>query len=207
MLDKVLMGVIEIEPKEILVDGIRKELGRTLAEMLHEGFIFDKTKPDMSGEMFGKFMQLRDKIKGLKRSIEYIQDFLNIYGEKIWNEEMVRIIEFAVEKEATNLVNKKYSTGMMEAQENYYVPIFTPVDDLDFTFMGRVLRHILQTISKGFYFDHLSSWYDAQGNQLFGLRHVNYVQDYLGASFLVGLDRLITYNIVNRIQDFFSIYG
>jgi len=42
VLDKVLMGVIEIEPKEILVDGIRKELGKTLANMLHEGFIFDK---------------------------------------------------------------------------------------------------------------------------------------------------------------------
>jgi WASH complex subunit strumpellin len=31
VLDKVLMGVIEIEPKEILIDGLRKELGRTLA--------------------------------------------------------------------------------------------------------------------------------------------------------------------------------
>lgn len=71
VLDKVLMGVIEIEPKEILVDGIRKELGKTLATMLHEGFIFEK-KPDMSGEMMDKFKKLRDKIKGLKRSIEYI---------------------------------------------------------------------------------------------------------------------------------------
>jgi len=42
VLDKTLMGVIEIDPKEILVDGIRKELGRTLAAMLHEGFIFSK---------------------------------------------------------------------------------------------------------------------------------------------------------------------
>ena len=42
---------------------------------------------------------------------------------------------------------------------------------------------------------------------MFGLRHVNYVQDYLGTSFLVGLDRLITYNIVNRTNDFFSLYG
>jgi len=74
------------------------------------------------------------------------------------------------------------------------------VDEFDFTFMGRVLRHILQTIEKGFYLDHLSSWYDAQGNQLFGLRHVCFVQDYLGTHFLVGLDRLITYNIVNRIN-------
>jgi WASH complex subunit strumpellin len=207
VLDKVLMGVIEIDPKEILVDGIRKELGRTLAEMLHEGFIFDRTKQDMSGEMFRKFEALRDKIKGLKRSIEYIQDFLNIYGEKIWNEEIVRLIEFAVEKEATNLVNRKYQGGMIEAQESYNIPIFTPVDGDDFTFMGRVLRHILRTIEKGFYLDHLSSWYDSTGSQLFGLRHVNYVQDYLGTAFLVGLDRLITYNIVNRTNDFFSFYG
>ena len=69
----------------------------------------------MSSELMDRFMKLRDKIRGLKRSIEYIQDFLNIYGEKIWNEEIVRIIEFAVEKEATNLVNKKYSTTLIEA--------------------------------------------------------------------------------------------
>ena len=42
VLDKTLMGVIEIDPKEILVDGIRKELGKTLASLLHEGFIFSK---------------------------------------------------------------------------------------------------------------------------------------------------------------------
>jgi len=41
VLDKVLMGVIEIDPKEILVDGLRKELSKKLAGMLHEGFIFD----------------------------------------------------------------------------------------------------------------------------------------------------------------------
>ena len=40
VLDKTLMGIIEIDPKEILVDGIRKELGRKLATMLHDGFIF-----------------------------------------------------------------------------------------------------------------------------------------------------------------------
>jgi WASH complex subunit strumpellin len=42
VLDKTLMGIIEIDPKEILVDGIRKELGKTISKMLHEGFIFTK---------------------------------------------------------------------------------------------------------------------------------------------------------------------
>lgn len=72
VLDKVLMGVIEIEPKEILIDGIRKELGKTLATILHEGFIFNKKQVNMSDELETKFKLLRDKIKGLKRSIEYI---------------------------------------------------------------------------------------------------------------------------------------
>lgn len=103
------MGVIEIEPKEILIDGLRKELGRTLAQILHDGFIFTKRGGAVTEELEVKLKYLRDKIMGLKRSIEYIQDFLNVYGEKIWNEEITRIYEFAVEKEATALVNRKYS--------------------------------------------------------------------------------------------------
>jgi hypothetical protein len=38
-----------------------------------------------------------------------------VFGDKIWNEEITRIFEFAVEKESTALVNKKYSTSLIEA--------------------------------------------------------------------------------------------
>ena len=81
VLDKTLMGVIELDPKEILVDGIRKELGRTLAALLHEGFIFSKKLMGEVETLESKFQMLREKFTGLKRSIEYIQDFLNINGE------------------------------------------------------------------------------------------------------------------------------
>jgi len=70
-LDKVLMGVIEIEPKEILIDGIRTELGKTLAQILHDAFIFKKQGGVIEG-VETKFRYLRDKVTGLKRSIEYI---------------------------------------------------------------------------------------------------------------------------------------
>lgn len=39
-LDKTLMGLIELDPKEILVDGIRNEFVKTIATILHETFIF-----------------------------------------------------------------------------------------------------------------------------------------------------------------------
>lgn len=72
VLDKTLMGVIELDPKEILVDGIRKELGKTLATMLHEGFIFNKKGLGEVENIESKFLMIKDKFTGLKRSIEYI---------------------------------------------------------------------------------------------------------------------------------------
>ena len=41
-LDKTLMGVIELDPKKVLVVGLRNELCRKLSEILHEQFIFDE---------------------------------------------------------------------------------------------------------------------------------------------------------------------
>ena len=41
VLDKTMMGIIELNPKEILVDGLRKELCRKLATMLNNEFIFN----------------------------------------------------------------------------------------------------------------------------------------------------------------------
>jgi len=206
VLDKTLMGVIELDPKEILVDGIRKELGRTLAALLHEGFIFSKKLMGEVETLESKFQMLREKFTGLKRSIEYIQDFLNINGEQIWREELTRIINYAVEKESTALVNKKYQADL-DYQDKYFVPTFIPVDAHDFTFMGRLLRNIMGELGKGMYLDSLSSWYAENGQQIFGLRYVHFLHEHLGTTFLQGMDRLIVYTIVSEVRRFQRDYG
>jgi hypothetical protein len=177
VLDNVLMGVIEIEPKEILVNGLRKELCKKLAQMLHDGFIFNykeyyskqagkgpveapKSKFADFGALEAKFSQIKTGFVGLKRTIEYISDFLNVAGQKIWREEMQRIIDLAVEKEASRLVGKKYSVANLEAQENTYIPEFKPIDEFDFTFMGRLLRFILISVQDGFFLESTNTWYD-----------------------------------------------
>lgn len=73
--------------------------------------------------------------------------------------------------------------------------------------MGRLLRNIVEQISRGFYLDATSSWYDLAGNQIFGLRYINFLYDYLGPTFLVGLDKLIVYNIVAEIRSLYKEYG
>jgi hypothetical protein len=49
-----------------------------------------------------------------------------VQGEKIWREELSRIVDFAVEKEATRLVSKKLDLNIDD--ENTYKPEFDPVD-------------------------------------------------------------------------------
>ena len=73
--------------------------------------------------------------------------------------------------------------------------------------MGRLLRHILRSIDRGYYLDHMSTWYDFEGNQTFGLRFINFMHDHLGTVFLQGLDKLIVYNIVSELRIFYKNYG
>ena len=73
---------------------------------------------------------------------------------------MTRIINYAVEKESTALVNKKYQANL-DYQDKYFIPTFIPVDAFDFTFMGRLLRNIMNSIGKGMYLNSLSTWYDS----------------------------------------------
>lgn len=105
-LDKTLMGLIELDPKEILVDGIWDELVKTISTILHETFIF-KT-PGSKEELQQSFESLKSKFSGLKKAFEYIQDFLNISGETIWREEVSRIFKVNLDKEGLFLINKKY---------------------------------------------------------------------------------------------------
>ena len=49
------------------------------------------------------------KMDGFRRSFEYIQDYIDIYGLKIWQEELSRIINFNVEQECNAFLRNKVS--------------------------------------------------------------------------------------------------
>lgn len=89
MMKKTLVGVIELDPKQLLEDGIRKELVKHLAESLHNGLIFNPRSK--SHDLVDKLTNVAKIIDGYKRSFEYVQDYLNICGFKIWQEEVCTI--------------------------------------------------------------------------------------------------------------------
>lgn len=52
---------------------------------------------------------------GFHRSFEYIQDYVNIYGLKIWQEEVSHIINYNVEQECNNFLRTKVSKSVLNS--------------------------------------------------------------------------------------------
>lgn len=70
-MEKTLVGVICIDPKQLLEDGIRKELVKNISLALHINLSFN-SKAKIS-ELEPKLKTLAQIMNGYKRSFEYIQ--------------------------------------------------------------------------------------------------------------------------------------
>lgn len=68
-----LVGVIEVNPKEILDEGIRKELIKLIFNVLDSHLCFKQgTIPDF----MDRLLKLAERLEGFKIAVEYIQDFI-----------------------------------------------------------------------------------------------------------------------------------
>lgn len=54
-----------------------------------------------------KLKDMAATMDGFYRSFEYIQDYVSIYGLKIWQEEVSRIINYNVEQECNSFLRTK----------------------------------------------------------------------------------------------------
>ncbi|POI32352.1 hypothetical protein CIB84_003896, partial [Bambusicola thoracicus] len=207
MMKTTLVGIIKVDPKQLLEDGIRKELVKRVALALHRGLIFNpRAKPS---ELMPKLKEMAATMDGFHRSFEYIQDYVNIYGLKIWQEEVSRIINYNVEQECNNFLRTKIQDWQSIYQSTHIpIPKFTPVDE-SVTFIGRLCREILRITDPKItcYIDQMNTWYDVKTHQeVTSSRLFSEIQDTLGTFGLNGLDRLLCFMIVKELQNFLSMF-
>lgn len=138
-----LVGIIKIDPKRLLEDGIRKELVNQVAKALHNGLVFNpKVKPS---EIIPKLTTISQIMDGFRRSFEYIQDYVCIYGLKIWQEEVSRIVNYNVEQECNAFMRHKVlDWESVHQSRTIPVPRFPPTDSYSVNFIGRLAREILR---------------------------------------------------------------
>ena len=66
-----------------------------------------------TSELMPRLQQLGSRMDGFRRSFEYIQDYVDIYGLKIWQEELSRIVNYNVEQECNSFLRTKVCSALL----------------------------------------------------------------------------------------------
>lgn len=95
-----------------------------------------------------------------------VQDYVGIYGLKMWQEEYTRVINFNVERECNRFLKKK----ILDANSKYQsraipIPRYAPLDPKCVSFMGRLLQAVLALTDarETVYAPECVGWYEASG--------------------------------------------
>ncbi|KAK2181203.1 hypothetical protein NP493_407g06015 [Ridgeia piscesae] len=204
MMKTTLVGIVKVDPKQLLEDGIRKELVRQVATALHVGLIFNPK----ANELVPKLQTVGSQMDGFRRSFEYIQDYVNIYGLKIWQEELSRIVNYNVEQECNSFLRTK----ILDWQSIYQsvaipIPRFAPMD-VSVNFIGRLVREILRITDprSTSYVEQTNAWYDVKTKQeVFNRTVFEKIEGSVGTWGLTGLDRLLCFMIVQELQNYLKV--
>nr|XP_054772878.1 LOW QUALITY PROTEIN: WASH complex subunit 5-like [Lytechinus pictus] len=195
----------KIDPKQLLEDGIRKELVAQVASALHGSLIFNPKAKVWMYWFHGRDSSFMD---GFIRSFEYIQDYVDIHGLKIWQEEVSRIINYNMEQECNSFLRTKVHDWQSVYQSTTIpIPKFPPVDN-SINFMGLLMLYMLGITDPKTttYIDGMKTWYDLKTRQeVLDMKVFSKLQQSIGTYGLTGLDRLLCFMMVRELQNFLTI--
>lgn len=200
---KTFIGAIELDPRQLLEDGIRKQLVKQIASALDSHLVFTAGPAE---ELEEKLQNLMLSLQSQRRSMEYFQDYVHIHGLQVWQEEFTRIVNYNLEQEcSTYLKRKNQEWRSLYQSRSIPIPDF-PVSAKDSSksknFMGRVVYKLLQSThpSRSMYLSPMSGWFDAEGKELVGLRTFTMLQASLGPAGMMGIDRLLSFDAAKSLQ-------
>ena len=209
LMEKTLMGVIEVDPKTILEEGIRKELLHLLAKTFHENIDFSTSTKKK--DFMPKLKDIISKINCIKRSFLYIQDYINIKGSKMWCEEMHRLFGYYVQIEANKFLNRKIRNNNDKFElQKYNIPVFPSLkySPESPTFLGRLTRYVIYLTSskKTTFYPANYAWFTDK-EEIFGIRMLNLIKQAIGVEGFQGFGKLIGYINYQKILELGNKYN
>ena len=228
------IGVNKVDARSILHDGLRKELVRQVSQAMHATLIFKNPAgaPLAAGgggvshlkdlmavrESFGRcLLSLARRMDGFRRSIEYVQDYVDMAGLKMWQEELARIINYNIEQECNRYIKKKVLDHNSKYQSKVIpIPRFAVpgakehgvLNSDAVNFMGRVMNCLLALTdpSATVYAPEAIGWFSADGEEVCGIKTFATLLKGINVTGLAGLDRLLAFRIVHELSLYLCFY-
>jgi len=223
-MEKTVLGIIQVDARQILHDGLRKELVRQVSAAMHATLVFtnDKTQTASTTQAdvrvdFEKAMkQLQKLMEGFRRSIEYIQDYVDMAGLKMWQEELARIVNYNIEQECNRYLKKKVLDHNSKYQSKVIpIPRFPvppaasgAINTQAVNFMGRAMNCLLACTdpSQTTYGPEAIAWFTSDGTEVCGIKAFSVLHSGLNVTGLAGLDKLLGFRIVHELGFFLRFY-
>lgn len=170
----------------------------------------------IAAEFVKVMSNLSDHMGALRLSIEYIQDYVDLPGLKMWQEEIGRVISFYVERECNRFIKKKISAQNSSYQSDHIpIPVFRPSSTSMFrkdgcvNFMGRIMFVLLQLTSPthSTFSPELATWFNPKnGQELCGIRIFSALGEALTPMGVRGLNQLLGFRVVYDTNKFTTLY-
>ncbi|CAL8094255.1 unnamed protein product [Orchesella dallaii] len=217
MMQTTLVGIIRLDPKRLLENGIRKELVREILKTLESNLIFGKANSTKDGALLkSKLQAMAQRLEGIKRSLEYIGDYVNSNGLRVFQEEFSRVLNFATEQECNSFTKAKI-LNFQSIYQSKEIPIPLRIveqsnssNDETFpsiTFIGRLANELLHLTDPKttLYLTATSSWYDLKSHvQILTPETFSVMEKAIGITGLTGLDKVVCFLISENLQKIFK---
>lgn len=162
-MEETTVGVVRVNPHQLLEDGIRKELVEHIARELHAGIWFNQSTPSSVEQLDKELEHLGSRLRGVRNSFEYIQDFVNVHGLQIWLEEFQRVVRFTLQMECNVFWPKKvYPWNSPFQSASISIPYFAPTNPkMSYSFLGHLVQHLLYLTdpTEAIYFPAFGAWF------------------------------------------------
>ncbi|XP_045024788.1 WASH complex subunit 5 isoform X2 [Daphnia magna] len=201
-----LVGIVRLDPKRLLEEGIRRELVRRMVKAMHDSLSFNAKA--RNSDLAHKLTSLGETMEGLRKSFEYIQDYVRIQGLRMFQEETARIVGYNVEQECNTFQTDHIQDWQSKFQSTAVpIPRLPSNDPHSATFIGRLAREILRiTDPKTTTFvPSTNTWYDSKSQaEVLNFLLFSQLEQALSTSGLAGLDTLFAFMITTELTNLFS---
>ena len=219
-MNKLSVGGVEVNPRKLMDEGLRKEMVQHISELLNSLLQFDfsadaETTASMikhQASAMKSLVSLSNRLEGFQDAISCIEDFVAINGCKMWHQEMSRIISYNVEQEVNKYLLKKVLDSDSEFQSKIApIPRFpkTQNEPNCINFMGRVMSmlvKITETQCTTYSLERGGWFMSDDGSEICGLKTVSLLRGAIGVYGLVGIDRLLSYRILHELHRFVKFF-
>ena len=106
-MDNTVIGGAQVNPRELLDEGLRKELVSHVSGLLNNLLQFDfaadsETVASMSKHQAAAMRSLSSlsgRMEGFQAALQCVEDYICLDGLKMWHEEVSRIFSYNIEQE------------------------------------------------------------------------------------------------------------